>query len=74
MIYRSQAEKDQDISDLRGACDIVRADLRNLERSVTYAAEGRRSIAEIKLESREADLRILQNEIRDMMATPVTPA
>lgn len=73
MRYRTEKEKAQDIADLRGACDIVRADIRRLARAVVRNSEGPRHISEIRLESRETDLRILQNEIRARIATPVTP-
>ena len=73
MVYRTEKEKAQDIADLRGACDIVRADIRRLARAVVRSNEGPRHISEIRLESREIDLRILQKEIRDRMATAVTP-
>ena len=74
MIYRTEKEKAQDIADLRGACEIVRKDIRVLAAAVVRYNEEQRSISEIQLESRETDLWILRKEIRDMMATMVTPA
>lgn len=74
MIYRTEKEKAQDIADLRGACEIVRKDIRVLAAAVVRYNEEQRSISEIQLESREMDLRILQKELRAMMATMVTPA